>query len=72
MSARKVWILLVFPRLSLIIHTDNRHGNTPLHYASQNGHIEIAKLLVEKGADVTAKSVASARLPPHFVDNPCR
>ena len=31
-------------------------GITPLHDASQNGHIEIVKLLVENGAAVDAKS----------------
>ena len=31
-------------------------GITPLHDASQNGHIEIVKLLVENGAAVDTKS----------------
>ena len=31
-------------------------GITPLHDASQNGHIEIVKLLVENGAAADAKS----------------
>jgi ankyrin repeat protein len=70
-SPRKVWIPLIFPRTSLIIHAD-KYGNTPLHYASENDHIEIAMLLVEKGADVSAKGMDSARLPPHLVDHPCR
>ena len=71
MSPQKVCIPLVFPRTSLIIHT-GKYGDTPLHYASQNGHTEIAKLLIEKGADVKATSVYSAHLPPHLVDHPHR
>jgi len=30
-------------------------GYTPLHYAAQNGHPELAKFLVSKGANVNAK-----------------
>jgi len=28
----------------------NEDGFTPLHYAAENGHLEIVKILVEKGA----------------------
>ena len=31
----------------------NGSGNTPLHWAALNGHLETVKLLVETGADVT-------------------
>jgi ankyrin repeat protein len=33
-------------------------GNTPLHFAAQMGHEEVAKLLVRKGADTAAKNSA--------------
>ena len=36
---------------------------TPLHYASQNGHTEVAALLVQGGADVNARTkVSDSRL----------
>ena len=34
---------------------DDRFGATPLHSAVMNGHIEIARLLLQNGADVNAK-----------------
>lgn len=34
----------------------NHDGWTPLHYAATDGHEEVARLLIEKGADVDARS----------------
>jgi hypothetical protein len=34
---------------------DKRFGWTPLHYAAYNGHVEIARLLLQNGADLNAK-----------------
>jgi hypothetical protein len=34
---------------------DDECGMTPLHYAAENGHVEIARLLLQNGADVNAK-----------------
>jgi hypothetical protein len=34
---------------------DDVYKATPLHYAAANGHVEIARLLLENGADVNAK-----------------
>jgi ankyrin repeat protein len=35
---------------------DSTHGDTPLHLASQNGHMKAACKLIERGADVTAQN----------------
>jgi hypothetical protein len=35
---------------------DDEYGMTPLHYAAWNGHVEITRLLLQKGADVNAKN----------------
>jgi ankyrin repeat protein len=31
---------------------DAKDGNTALHYASENGHFEVVRLLTEKGANI--------------------
>ena len=45
---------------------DAQDGLTPLHLAADEGHTECAKLLLDKGADVNAKSNVrpSARAQP--------
>ncbi|WP_372680077.1 ankyrin repeat domain-containing protein [Desulfosarcina sp.] len=37
---------------------DPNFGLTPLHFAVRNGHVEIARLLIENGADLTQPSTA--------------
>jgi ankyrin repeat protein len=32
------------------------HNDTPLHYASNNGHLDIVEYLVNKGANIESKS----------------
>lgn len=38
------------------VNISNRLGNTPLHVAAIKGHEEIARLLLEKGADTNIKN----------------
>lgn len=37
---------------------------TPLHYAAQNGRLETCQLLIDKGADVDARSEVSVLMYP--------
>lgn len=36
-----------------LINAINEAGNTPLHWAALNGHLESVKLLIQSGADIT-------------------
>jgi hypothetical protein len=40
------------------VNHGNKLGNTPLHWAAYNGHLEIVKLLVAVGADMWKKNTA--------------
>jgi hypothetical protein len=42
--------------INLINRHDSRNGNTSLHIASQNGHIELVTELIARGANVNAKN----------------
>ena len=35
------------------VEAKTRHGVTPLYYAASNGHLDVVKFLVDKGADVS-------------------
>ncbi len=51
------------------INTKDDGGQTPLHFAADSGHREIAELLIAKGADVNAKD--GGLVPPlHFESTP--
>jgi len=43
---------------SVLLNHQNAQGNTPLHWAAYNGHLEVVKLLVAKGADMWIKNAA--------------
>jgi ankyrin repeat protein len=41
------------PELLSILNSQNKAGNTALHWAALNGHLEAVKVLLEEGADPT-------------------
>jgi hypothetical protein len=47
---------------------DDLHGATPLYFAAYNGHVEIARLLLQNGAEVNAKGY-DGWTPLHFAAN---
>mmetsp|Transcript_29155 Transcript_29155/g.62822 ORF Transcript_29155/g.62822 Transcript_29155/m.62822 type:complete len:125 (+) Transcript_29155:109-483(+) len=44
---------------------DGESGNTSLHYASQKGHLEVVRLMLEKGANTDAKGKDGATALHH-------
>lgn len=41
-----------------LINAQNEAGNTPLHWAALNGHLECVKALIDNGADPTVTNRA--------------
>ena len=37
-------------------------GRTPMHYAAMDGHVDVVRLLLEKGADVKAQEKGGGHL----------
>ena len=48
-----------------LVFSKDDNGATPLHYAAQNGHKEVAALLLANKADVNAKA-GNGKTPLHF------
>mmetsp|Transcript_8311 Transcript_8311/g.6925 ORF Transcript_8311/g.6925 Transcript_8311/m.6925 type:complete len:126 (+) Transcript_8311:69-446(+) len=60
-------------RKSEVVNQGNRQGNTPLHWAALNGHLDVCKILVDAGADATTLNKAKRTpydeaLSRHFQD----
>lgn len=52
--AKHILSLLPTPtELTTFVNKQNLSGNTALHWAALNGHLELAKLLLGKGADAS-------------------
>ncbi len=49
-----------------LLTADDDHGDNPLHVAALNGRVDIAKLLLARGADVNAASHGGFEMTPLF------
>lgn len=54
MAAINALVGVMYDRDKNIINTQNYNGKTPLHLAAAKGSIEVAKKLIQQGADVNA------------------
>lgn len=60
LAARQGWSDIVRKHIEidpLAVHQRGWIGDTPLHWPSHNGHIEIVQLLLDHGADATAHEI---------------
>ncbi|XP_052238609.1 transient receptor potential cation channel subfamily A member 1 homolog [Dreissena polymorpha] len=49
-------VLMTTPKIKELINHRDEWNNSPLHVASQNGHVNVVKFLIENGAMVTLKN----------------
>jgi ankyrin repeat protein len=55
-GVRAIVEFLVIERLQDVHSRDSTDDTTPLHLASENGHVKVARFLLERGADVAAQN----------------
>ncbi|KAJ3004488.1 UNVERIFIED_CONTAM: hypothetical protein HDU68_005052, partial [Siphonaria sp. JEL0065] len=56
---------LLVSKFKTYVNDKNATKSTPLHYAAQNGHVDAAQLLLDKGASVNAEC-NTKRTPLHY------
>jgi len=62
LAARLGWITVVQKHLALdrlAVHRRGVIGETPLHWAAHNGHVEIVTALLDAGADIEADEIGA-------------
>ena len=64
-SARARALIFAY-RKNININAQNFNGSTPLHFASRNGHEQVVRVLLDKGADANAMFKDDGWTPLHF------
>jgi ankyrin repeat protein len=64
----KIKVILESGLVDVNIKSKDEYGWTPLDWACERDNLEIAKLLIDRGADVDAKDMYE-RTPLHFASN---
>ncbi|MHB9147562.1 MAG: ankyrin repeat domain-containing protein [Candidatus Amoebophilus sp.] len=62
----KILIEKILVKRTLNINAEDVYGNTPLHYAAEEGHLEVVIMLLKHRADVNAKQHFSKRTSLHI------
>ena len=53
-----------------LLELKNENGKTPMHFAAESGSVELIRFLLDKGAAVNAKNIAS-EIPLHYAAGWC-
>ncbi len=52
-----------FPLVLILLVSVCQHKSTPLHMASNRGHVDVVRLLLDRGADARARNKVSEQKP---------
>ena len=66
-----LWLFLFFLDQGADVNAIDEYAETPLHYASYNGHLNIVELLVSHGADVNITDYNDGNTPLHIALQKC-